>query len=293
MLDAYWGRNGIHLHSDYFGAAVLVLAGAAFGRTSRAGFRRFWWIAGLVSLIWAFGGYTPIYHLIILVPYTKYLRAPSTMIFVTALCVSVLAALGTDRVIARVVSRKYALGWIIGAAAFALLMTVGGYTALANGVAGSMANGLGYPPEAHGQIVDQIMSRAQPNSSAAIFGVWRSFLFAALAAGFIWAMLTDRLARRNAVIAIAVLVIADLWSIEREYWIFSPRASTIFASDPAIDAIKADIAKTGEPGRVFNPRDGSGMVKELGRDDRHFSGDKLMVHGIRLPAGYHGNQLGM
>jgi hypothetical protein len=292
MLDAYWGRNFIHLHSDDCGAEVLVLAGAAFGRTSRGGFRRFWWIAGLVSLIWALGGYTPIYHLIILVPYTKYLRAPSTMIFVTALCVAVLAALGTDRVIARVVSRKYALGWIIGAGVFALLMTVGGYSALANGVAGSIANGLGYPPEARSQIVDGIVSRAQSNNAAAIFGVWRSFLVAALAAGLIWAMLTDRLARRAAVIAITALVIADLWSIEREYWIFSPRAATIFASDPAIDAIKADIAKTGEPGRVFNPRAGSGMVKELGREDRNFSGDKLMVHGIRVPGGYHGNQLG-
>ncbi|HSU95685.1 MAG TPA: YfhO family protein, partial [Gemmatimonadaceae bacterium] len=293
ILDNYWGRNGIHLHSDYFGAVVLVLAGAAFGRTNRVGFRRFWWIAGLVSLIWALGGYTPVYHLIMLIPYTKYLRAPSTMIFVTALCVSVLAALGTDRVIGRVVSRKYAVGWIVAAAVFALLMTVGGYTALANAVAGSIANGLGYPPEAHSQIVDQIMSKAQPNTAAAIIGVWRSFLFAGLAAAFIWGLLTDRVSRRNVAIALVVLVIADLWSVEREYWIFSPPASTIFASDPAIDAIKADIAKSGEPGRVFNPPAGSGMVRELGREDRYFSGDKLMVHGIRVPAGYHGNELGM
>src|SRR5688572_3658938 len=30
MIDAYWGENAIHLHSDYVGVAVLVLAGAAF-----------------------------------------------------------------------------------------------------------------------------------------------------------------------------------------------------------------------------------------------------------------------
>jgi hypothetical protein len=30
MLDYYWGRNGIHFHSDYVGVVVLVLAGAAF-----------------------------------------------------------------------------------------------------------------------------------------------------------------------------------------------------------------------------------------------------------------------
>ena len=30
MLENYWGRNGIHFHSEYVGAVVLVLAGAAF-----------------------------------------------------------------------------------------------------------------------------------------------------------------------------------------------------------------------------------------------------------------------
>ena len=29
MLNSYWGRNGIHLHSDYAGVIVLVLAGLA------------------------------------------------------------------------------------------------------------------------------------------------------------------------------------------------------------------------------------------------------------------------
>src|SRR6185369_12818950 len=31
ILDNYWGRNGIHLHSEYLGAAVLMLASAALG----------------------------------------------------------------------------------------------------------------------------------------------------------------------------------------------------------------------------------------------------------------------
>src|SRR5207244_8870910 len=30
MLNNYWGRNGIHLHSDYVCVVVLVLSGAAF-----------------------------------------------------------------------------------------------------------------------------------------------------------------------------------------------------------------------------------------------------------------------
>lgn len=292
ILDDYWGRNGIHLHSDYFGAVALLLAGAAFGRTERTTFRRFWWITALISFLWALGGYTPFYHIVMaVVPMTKYLRAPSTMIFVTALSVAVLAAIGTERLIARRVSPKYAVIWIAAAGVLALLMTVGGYTALANAVASSIAGD--YPPDARTQVIDSVMQHAQPNTSSAILGAWRSFAFIALSAAMMWAFMTDRIKGRATVIGLAVLIAADLWSIERLYWIFSPRAAQLYASDPAIDAIKADIAKSG-PARVLNADIGRNlMALELGRPDRAFTGDKLMVQGIRVVEGYHGNQLGM
>jgi hypothetical protein len=291
MLDEYWGRNQFHLHSDYFGVVVLMLAGAAFGMTERVSFRRLWIAVFIVSLLWAFGGFTPLYHVIMLIPYTKYLRAPSTMIYVTAFSTSVLAAMGVERVIAGRVGVRYALGWIAAGAVFGLLMSVGGYTALANAVASSVASD--FPEGVRGQIMSHFTGPAEANTSAAIAGVWRSFLFAALAGGVLWAVATGRIAIRGAVYTLAALVAVDLWSIERNYWLFSPRASVLFASDAAIDAIKADIAKTGQPARVLNRYLGQGVVAELGRPDRAFSGDKLMVHGIRVPKGYHGNELGM
>ncbi|HEX4683328.1 MAG TPA: hypothetical protein VH277_11490, partial [Gemmatimonadaceae bacterium] len=292
VLDNYWGRNGIHLHSDYFGVVVLLLAGASFGQTGQKNFRRFWWIAGAVSLIWAFGGNTPFYHLpMAIVPMTKYLRAPSTIIYITALSVAVLAAIGTERILAGRVTARYAMIWMISAAVFAVLMSVGGYTAFASAVASSMASD--YPPEAHSQVIDQIMGRAQPNTAAAIVGVWRSFIFVVLGAGVLWAFVTDRLRARPTIVALAVFVALDLWSVEREYWLFSPPAAKLFATDPAIEAIKADIARTGQPGRVSNPPFGQGLAHELGRLDRTFSGDHLMIHGLRIDTGYHGNELGM
>jgi hypothetical protein len=291
MLDEYWGRNQFHLHSDYFGVVVLMLAGAAFGATERVSFRRFWIGVFIVSLLWAFGGFTPLYHVIMLIPYTKYLRAPSTMIYVTAFSTAVLAAIGTERVIAGRVGARYALGWVGAAAIFGVLMSVGGYTALANAVASTIASD--FPESVRSQVVQFYMSRAEPNSGAAIAGVWRSFLFAALAGGVLWALATGKIALRAAVYTLAALVAVDLWSIERNYWIFSPRASVLFATDPAIEAIKADIAKTGQPARALNRPLGPQLATELGRPDRAFTGDKLMVHGIRIPKGYHGNELGM
>jgi hypothetical protein len=293
ILDDYWGRNNIHLHSDYFGVVVLMLSGAAFGRSERTSFRRFWLVTAIVSLIWAYGGYTPLYHLIMLVPYTKYLRAPSTMIFVTALSVSVLAAMGMERVFARRVSTRYVVGWVIAAGVFGLFMSGGGYSALARGIAAMFATAQ-YPPELHDRALDAyVQQRIDPNRAAAIAGVWRSFLFVGLTAAVLWGFFTNRVKPRPAIYAIVALLVVDLWTIERQYWIFSPRASVLFATDGAIEAIKADIAKTGQPARVLNQYIGQGLAQELGRRDRTFTGDKLMVHGIRIPGGYHGNELGM
>src|SRR5436190_477134 len=66
-------------------------------------------------------------------------------------------------------------------------------------------------------------------------------------------------------------------------------AATIFATDPAIDAIKADIAKTGEPCRVLTQPLSAAIVPR----DRAFNGDVLMIHGLRIDSGYHGNELGI
>ena len=85
-------------------------------------------------------------------------------------------------------------------------------------------------------------SRAESNSSAAILGAWRSFLFVGGAAALAWTYLNNRLSLKVAGMVLVGWLIADLWSIERSYWQFMPPASQTFASDPAIDSIKADIA---------------------------------------------------
>src|SRR5690606_30762443 len=65
ILEHYWGRNGIHLHSEYLGAAALFLVLAAFGRKGgiRRSFLWFWTGVFVISLFWALGGFTPFDHL--------------------------------------------------------------------------------------------------------------------------------------------------------------------------------------------------------------------------------------
>jgi hypothetical protein len=217
--------------------------------------------------------------LILLIPGNSQFRAPSTMIYVTAFAIAVLAALGTERLLARQVAQKYAPAWAIGAGVFAVLLTVGGYRLLS-----------GAALSAIGSMMDQyynLSAKADANSTAAILGGWRSFLFVALAAAVAWAYYGGKLTAKIAGFALAALVVVDFWTIERAYWQFMPPASQTFASDPAIDSIKADIARTG-PGRTLLFPAGNG----LDRLDSYFRKRALMNHLLRTPEGEQGNELG-
>lgn len=288
ILDRYWGANNIHFHSDYFGVVVLLLMGAAFGMSAHKSFKRFWVGTGVVALLWAYGGNTPLYHLFMLVPYTKYLRAPSTMIYITAFAVAVLAAIGAERVLRKQVARKYAPAWGIAAAAFALFLSIGGYRMLVS-MAISM---IGASFDA--SIRDQAMQyygyaqRAEDNTGAAILGAWRSFIFVAIAAGLVWAYLANRVSAKVAGFGLIAALAVDLWTIERHYWTYMPPAAQTFASDPAIDSIKADIVRSGEPGRTVLLPIGSGL--DL-RSDTYFRKRALMNHFLRTVEGEQGNEL--
>ncbi len=269
ILFAYWGRNNFHFHSDYIGATVLLLAGAAFGARPRVGKGFVWfWVGALVfSVLWALGGFTPFYQLIyLLVPGTKFFRAPSTILFVIAFCTSVLAAIGTERLLARSARERYLLGWVVAAGVIGLLATAGFFTGLARAIS----------PERIASI--------QANAGAVTLGAWRSFVFVALAAGVLYGGLRRKLRPDLLIVGLTAVLMADLWTVVRQYWIFSAPGPQLYATDATIEYIK----KQPQPGRVLpllTSRD------SVAYHDPYLQGDGLMVHGIRNAMGYHGNHL--
>lgn len=274
ILDLYWGRNGIHFHSEYVGAAVILLATAAIGAGTLKSFRRFWGGALIVSVLWALGGSTPFYRLVyVLVPGTHYFRAPSTMMFVSMFSVAVFAGLGVERILQHRTSTRFAIGWVAGAVVLGLLGATGALTSLGHAVASTFP--AGFPPR------DQAIDA---NAAAVAFGSVRSALALLIAAGICWSVATNKLGAKPAAIALAALVAVDLWSIERLYWIFDAPASKLFASDAAIDSVKADK----EPGRVAAIDFFGAGINDA---DPTFVGDGLMAHSVRTLIGYHGNEL--
>jgi len=293
ILDRYWGPNGIHLHSEYIGGSVLLLASAAFGGDVRRRFRRFWIGVAAVSFLWMLGGSTPFFHLVYaLVPGTKFFRAPSTIIYVFSFALSVFAALGTERLLEGALSRRFLFGWLAAAAAVALLASVG----VVGGFAEASARTVGATlyPEYAAEAAEQWASRANANGAELILGAWRSLLFVALTVATLLWYRRGRSRLAIAGVALAAIVVVDLWSVEREYWQFSPRASLLYASDPAIARLKQET----QPGRVVVfARSDSGIARPdpyygAGSQSHIGTGTGLMVHGIRSITGYHGNQIG-
>jgi len=266
MLDAYWGPNGIHFHSDYVGAVVLLLAGAAFvgfGKDNRRAELLFWTVTIIVTILWSLGAATPFYKLpYYLVPGTKFFRAPATIFFVGTLGISVLVASGTEKILASKVGLKYAAGWAIFAAIIAVLALTGGLTNFAQTIA----------PDGRYEAVDA-------NNGALIGGAIRSLVFILLSAGVIVLINRGTLNARMAAFALTLLTAADLWSIERQYWFFSPPAKQLYATDGAIEFLRNQP----QPVRVYPLGEGEAAK---------YSGSGLMVHDIRNVGGYHGNQIG-
>lgn len=269
ILENYWGRNGIHLHSQYVGAAVLMLAFAAFGgmrQSARKSEIWFWTGTLVVALLWALGGDTPFYRIpYALVPGTKFFRAPATVFFVGALAISFLVAVGTERFLRREVKPRYLLAW----AGFAAIVAIFAFTGILDGIASAVSQ-----PEVV-QLVDA-------NSGALKLGALRSLFFVLAAAGVLYALLQRRISPAIATWALVAVVATDLWSVMRHYWIFSPPAAITYASDPTIDYVK----RQPEPSRVLPIR-----MAETGARDPNITGDGLMSHHVRNVLGYHGNEL--
>ncbi len=272
ILEHYWGRNGIHLHSEYLGAGVLFLAVAGFLRGSADAVRRrllwFFSVLLLVSLLWALGGNTPFYHLVYaIVPGSKFFRAPSTIFFVTTFAVAVLAAFGTERLLRGEIPRRLLIGAGIFGAAVALLATVGVFQQLAMTLA-----------------IPQLLDRVDAGASAVVTGAWRSFLFLAATVAVAFLVEERKLVPAKAGWLLVALTVADLWSVEQRYFRFSPPASVIYAADPAIEHIKAEP----EPVRVI----ANAFAEGAAYHDPNLDYDGLMAHGVRVVLGYHGNELG-
>jgi len=257
ILESYWGRNFFKLHTEYLGAVVVALAALGIGDRSRTKVIRALGVIALLFLLIALGGHTPFYSLWYeVMPMMKKVRAPGMAFFLVALPVAAYAAFGTERLLRREVSPR----------SFAMPLAVLGAIGLLGvvGVLESAATLFVSPQQA---------PKLAANAPELQRGALRLLVVVALAAGVFWAIWTGRLRHYAAAGALGIVVVADLWSIDRRFFDFKTPPSELFADD----ALTAKLRQEPKPFRVL--------------DAGVYPGSVLMAYSVQTVLGYHGNEV--
>lgn len=266
VLGHYWGSNFFKMHTEYLGALVIVAAVLAWGGAGGPPRRLLWALSGIggLFLLVAFAAHTPFYRLWYeVMPFMKNVRAAGMAFFLPAFVVCLFAAFGLDRLFRRELSPHrllVPLGILAGLAVLGIA-----------GVLQAVAESLVDPERLPVTIA---------NAPELRFGAVR--LLVVLLAGGVafYAIRAGRLAGAPAALLVAALIAGDLWSVNREFLSYKPRAEITFADDDLTLRMK----QAPLPFRVWNPagRYGGGQV---------YPQSWLMAYRIPTLLGYHGNEL--
>jgi hypothetical protein len=270
-LDTYyWGPNFFKSDTQYLGALVLALVIIGFSAIRRDRLLLPLGAIGILFLMVSWGGYSPFYHLWILMPKMGQFRAPGLAFFMVALICCIIAGFGVDEILDGKVSRRK-LYTIFGVLALIALLAI---TGALQGVAEALAG-----PEKGQQVV--------ANQSQIPAGGMR-LLIAVIAAAVVVLLIERRIIGRFAAAALlAAVVIGDNWSILKDFSPWVPPASTIYPDDPLISVMK----RSPLPFRVYSP------ASPDNPDPREhqqlngltvYAGANLMVRGLPMLLGYHG-----
>jgi len=135
------------------------------------------------------------------------------------------------------------------------------------------------------------VDRTLANKGPLIVGAWRSAIVVTLVAAVLLLAQKGKLTSLQTAVSLGAIVLLDLWSVERAYWRFSPPASVSFAAND----ITKYLNTLSQPVRVIAaplaPLPDSVKRDPFLGSGPFYGGDALMVHDIRSPLGYHGNQL--
>jgi hypothetical protein len=170
--------------------------------------------------------------------------------------VAAYAAFGTDRLLRGQVSGR-AIGIAFGVlAGLGVLGAIGILQEVATVLAGA-------------EQADRVLANAPELRLGAI----RLLVTAAVGGAAVWTVGRGRLRGGAAAAALAAVVIADLWSIDRLFFEFRDPASVTFADD----AVTTRLRATPKPFRVL--------------DAGVYQGSYLMAHDIQSMLGYHGQEV--
>ncbi len=258
VLDHYWGENPIKFHTEYVGVVPLILACFAWGDTSRRRLVVALLVGVVLFQLFAFAGHTPFYRPFFeFLPMLKKMRAVGMVFFLVAFPLALLAGIGLERVLAGQVAPRRVL---VVSAVFGLLALLG-----LGGILQAIAEGVASAGR---------MEAVQANAAELRLGAARLLVFVLLGGAALWAVAAGRMRGALAGLVVAAAIAADLWSVDRQFYLFSPRAGELFRDDELTTRLRQERM----PFRVLDAQNS-------------YPQSTLMAYRIPSALGYHGNEL--
>lgn len=266
----YWGGNPMKLHSEYLGLPVVALGALGLFDSRR---RLVYWLSGIGLLFFliSLGAATPFYRLWwTVMPFVKQTRAPGMALYVVALVLAVFAGLGAARLErAQGRTERWVVSWMIAGGIVAVLALLGVFGAVAESLAQGGGSGQG----------TVALRAAVAGRSAIRMGALLSGLALALLGGVVWALARGKVPARALVLALPLLVSADLWRNARGFWTYTDSPESGLYGPDAVTNLLREVER---PFRVLDLSD-TGIEA--------YRGSSLMAFGIPQLLGHHGNQL--
>ena len=230
-LPTYWGDQPIVAAPAYIGAIVFFLAIVALFADKRK--IKYAFLAGaLISLFLSWGKNFPLLtdFFINYVPMYNKFRAVSSIQVVLEICIPVLAIMGLQSFFKLDEKEKWASLWKSGAVSVGVLVLLFLFKGSFSFAGGSDSYFIqSYGPE----FVDALKADRKSMFSADLL---RSTFFIIVAFGALWLSIKNRISEKVAIILVGVLMVADLFFIDKNYLNASSFVSAHEVDEPFIEA---------------------------------------------------------
>ena len=249
ILGNYWGENFFKLDSRYLGILPLMLLGFAFFYKKEKRLVKYFVFFTVICLILALGKNTPLFRVYYyLVPMAKKFRGPSMFFFLVAFGVSVLAGFGAEAVLQiskgknkeEKENASLYLYILLGLVLLGTLVVVLGESSVLNWMKNHFA--VTWSGVLKRQDIQQKIYLMQKNFPNFKKSLWISFLLFSLNGALILAVLRKKIDSQIVVPALALLLLIDLWSVNKKYLSSVPAPSKYFAADDVTEFVKSGKA---------------------------------------------------
>lgn len=230
-LPTYWGDQPIVAAPAYIGAIVFFLAVLALFADKRK--IKYAFLAGaLISLFLSWGKNFPLLtdFFINYVPMYNKFRAVSSIQVVLEICIPVLAIMGLQSFFKLEEKEKWSNLWKSGAISVGVLVLLFLFKGSFSFAGGSDSYFIqSYGPE----FVDALKEDRKSMFSADLL---RSSFFIIVAFGALWLSIKNRISEKVAIILVGVLMVADLFFIDKNYLNTSSFVAAHEVDEPFVEA---------------------------------------------------------